>query len=59
MVFSQPVNGHRSSNMNNDTSVLDTDDGEITPLTKSQLAQVIYRANINDHIRLYLSCLFL
>ena len=41
MVFSQPVNGHMSSSVNNDMSVLETDNGEITPLTKSQLSQVI------------------
>ena len=40
MVFAQPVNGHRSTNMNNDGSVLETSYGEITPLTKSQLSQV-------------------
>ena len=57
MVFSQPVNGHLSSNMNNDTSVLETDNGEITPLTKSQLSQVIYRATIYYHVRLYLTLL--
>ena len=40
MVFAQPVNGHRSTGMNNDVSILETNDGEITPLTKSQLSQV-------------------
>ena len=41
MVFAQPVNGHLSSSMNNESSVLATNYGEVTPLTKSQLSQVI------------------
>lgn len=41
MVFAQPVNGHLSSSMNNESSVLATNYGEVTPLTKSQLSQAL------------------
>ena len=42
MVFAQPVNGHSSSSMNNDPSIIGTNFGDVTPLTKNQLSQVIY-----------------
>ena len=42
MVFAQPVNGHPSSSMNNDPSIIETHFGDVTPLTKNQLSQVIY-----------------
>ena len=37
MVFSQPINGHLSSNTFNDKSVLELDTEEVTPLTKGIL----------------------
>ena len=46
MVFSQPLNGHMTNNINNDTSVLETDNGGITPLTKNQLSQVMYKHTV-------------
>ena len=42
MVFSQPVNGHLSSNANDDASHLKTNIGGVTPLTENQLSQVFY-----------------
>ena len=50
MVFSQPINGHLSSNTNNDTSVLEIDNGGVTPLTKAQLSQVNGITCMNYHI---------
>ena len=39
MVFSQPINGHLSSNS---ATGLEVNSGDVTPLTKAQLSQVNY-----------------
>ena len=51
MVFAQPVNGHPSSSMNNDPSIIGTNFGDVTPLTKNQLSQVIYLFCILRQVR--------
>merc|ERR1712110_1135778 len=40
-VFSQPLNGHISTSMDKNKSILDENQGEITPLTKGQLSQAL------------------